>query len=69
MVVLTPRLVLGSFQIYSPWAHNQISGLTGGLGMQLGGFFIGSNALLTGTLANTMQADIHMGFSFGVGKK
>ncbi|MCC5938805.1 MAG: hypothetical protein JJU34_16110 [Lunatimonas sp.] len=69
MIVLTPRLVLGSFQIYSPWAHNQVSGLTGGLGIQAGGFFIGSNALLTGTLANSMQADFHMGFSFGVGKK
>ncbi|WP_209330287.1 hypothetical protein [Lunatimonas salinarum] len=69
MIVLTPRLVLGSFQIYSPWAHSQVSGLTGGLGLQLGGFFIGSNAILTGTLANSMQADFHMGFSFGVGKK
>lgn len=69
MVVLTPRLVLGKFQVYSPWAHNQVSGLTGGLGLQLGGFYIGSNALLTGTLANSMQADFHMGFSFGIGNK
>ncbi|EON75839.1 hypothetical protein ADIS_3730 [Lunatimonas lonarensis] len=67
MIVLTPRLVLGAFQLYSPWAHNQVSGLTGGLGLQIGGFFLGSNALLTGTMANSMQADVHIGFSFGIG--
>jgi hypothetical protein len=69
IVALTPRLVLGKFEIYSPWAHYQVAGLTGGLGFQIGGFFLGSNSLLTGSLANSMQADVHMGVSFGVGKK
>lgn len=69
VICVTPRLVLGTFQIYSPWAHYQVSGLTGGLGIQIGGFFIGSNGLITGTLSDSRHADFHMGFSFGVGKR
>lgn len=69
IVALTPRLVLGKFEIYSPWAHYQVAGLTGGLGLQIGGFFLGSNSILTGSLANSTQADVHMGFSFGMGTK
>lgn len=68
IIALTPRLVLGKFEIYSPWAHYQVAGLTGGLGLQLGGFFLGSNSILTGSLANSTQVDAHMGFSFGVGR-
>ena len=64
---ITPRLTLGIFEIYSPWANYEVSGLTGGLGFRLGGFFLGSQSVLTGLLADTKQADVHLGFSMGFG--
>lgn len=65
---VTPRLSLGIFEVYSPWAHYEVSGLTGGLGLRIGGFFIGSQSVVTGLLADTHQADLHVGFSMGFGK-
>lgn len=69
VLAVTPRLVLGAFEIYSPWANYEVAGLTGGLGLRLGGFFLGSQSVLTGLLADTKQADVHVGFSMGFGKK
>lgn len=66
---VTPRLTLGIVEIYSPWANYEVAGLTGGLGLRLGGFFVGSHSVLTGLLADTKQADIHMGFSMGFGAR
>lgn len=66
---VTPRLTLGIFEVYSPWAHYEVSGLTGGLGFRLGGFFLGSQSVLTGLLADTKQADVHLGFSMGFGHR
>ncbi|MEX2594229.1 MAG: hypothetical protein WD426_15760 [Anditalea sp.] len=65
---VTPRLTLGSFEIYSPWANYEVSGITGGAGLRLGGFFVGSQSVLTGFFANSQQADIHVGLSLGFGK-
>lgn len=67
MVVITPRIVLGKFQIYSPWSHFQVAGINGGLGFQFGGFFVGSHSIITGLIADTRQADIHLGLSWGFG--
>ncbi|WP_114749179.1 hypothetical protein [Pleomorphovibrio marinus] len=67
MVVVTPRIVLGKFQIYSPWSHFQVAGINGGLGLQFGGFFVGSHSIVTGLIADTRQADIHLGLSWGFG--
>lgn len=69
VVAITPRLTLGIFEVYSPWANYEVSGLTGGLGFRLGGFFLGSQSVLTGLLADTKQADVHVGFSMGFGRK
>jgi hypothetical protein len=66
---VTPRLTLGIFEIYSPWANYEVSGLTGGLGFRLGGFFLGSQSVLTGLLADTKQADVHVGYSMGFGDR
>ena len=68
IVAITPRLKLGGFEMYSPWAKYQISGITGGLGFRFGGFFVGSNSIITGFLAETKQADVHIGLSLGIGK-
>jgi len=65
---LTPRVKLGAFEIFSPWMSTEIAGISGGLGLRAGGFFIGSNSVLTGFLNDTKQADAYIGFSFGVGR-
>lgn len=65
---ISPRLTLGLFELYSPWTHYEVSGLTGGLGVRVNGFFVGSQSVLTGLLADTKQADVHLGFSMGFGK-
>ena len=68
LIVITPRLVLGKFELYSPWMQHQISNFTGGLGLQYGGFFIGSNSVITSLMnSNSQRADIHMGLSWGFG--
>lgn len=66
---ITPRLTLGSFEIYSPWANYEVSGITGGAGLRLGGFFVGSQSVLTGFFADSQQADVHLGFNMGFGKR
>jgi hypothetical protein len=68
VVSLTPSLLLGSFEVYSPWVYNEISRLNGGLGLRFGGFFIGSQSLITGLIADTRKVDFHMGLSWGFGK-
>ncbi|HLT08813.1 MAG TPA: DUF5723 family protein [Cyclobacteriaceae bacterium] len=66
---ITPRVNFGLLEVYSPWTQYEVAGLTGGLGLRIGGFFVGSQSLLTGLLADTKQADVHIGFSMGFGEK
>ncbi|WP_306350443.1 DUF5723 family protein [Flavobacterium sp. '19STA2R22 D10 B1'] len=61
---VTPHFTTGNLEIYSPWATNEISGFTGGIGIRLGGFFIGSESIITGVVSNTKQGDIHIGYQF-----
>ncbi|AFL85971.1 hypothetical protein Belba_3469 [Belliella baltica DSM 15883] len=68
LFVITPRLVLGKFEVYSPWTKTEVSGYAGGLGLRFGGFFVGSNSILTGLTADTKQADFHVGLSWGFGR-
>jgi hypothetical protein len=65
LLVITPRLIVGKLEIYSPWIQHQIAGFNGGLGVQFGGFFVGSQSLVTGLAADTKQVDFHMGLSWG----
>lgn len=65
LLVLTPRFIAGKLEIYSPWAQHQVSGLTGGLGLQYGGFFLGSQSILTGLMAESNRLDVHFGLSWG----
>ncbi len=65
---LTPRLKLGGIELYSPWINSQTAGLSGGLGLRVAGFFVGSNSLLTGYLGETRQIDAHVGWSMGFGR-
>lgn len=70
IISITPRVVLGHFEVYSPWARYEVSGVSGGLGLRYGGFFVGSQSIITGLLSNkAMMADAHIGLSLGFGKK
>ena len=62
---VTPRVSLGFFEAYMPIGVNEISGTTAGLGFRLGGFFLGSNSILTAITNNCKQADFYTGFRFG----
>ena len=66
IISISPRFSLGFFEAYLPIAKNEISGTTGGLGFRLGGFFLGSNSILTALTSDTKQADFYTGFRFGI---
>ncbi|KAF2518766.1 hypothetical protein E0W68_08430 [Flavobacterium salilacus subsp. salilacus] len=65
IISITPRYSTGFFEAYTPLADNEISGFTAGIGVRLGGFFIGSGSALSAMLGDTNQADAYMGFRVG----
>ncbi|RZS96878.1 DUF5723 family protein [Cecembia calidifontis] len=69
LIIITPRILLGKFEMYSPWAHFEVSGLSGGLGFRFGGFFIGSNSVITGLLSQGKMIDFHTGLSWSFEKR
>jgi len=62
---ITPRVSIGPFEAYLPIGNNEISGTTAGLGFRLGGFFLGSNSIVTAVTNDSNQADAYFGFRFG----
>ena len=62
---VTPRVTLGFFEAYIPVSFNEISGTTGGFGFRLGGFFLGSNSIITALTSDGKQADFYTGFRYG----
>lgn len=62
---VTPRFSIG-FEAYVPISYNDFSGNNAGLGFRLGGFFMGSNSVLSAMSSNTKQADLHFGFRFAI---
>jgi hypothetical protein len=62
---VTPRVSLGFFEAYMPIGVNEVSGTTAGFGFRLGGFFLGSNSILTAITNEGKQADFYTGFRFG----
>lgn len=62
---VTPRYSAGWFEAYVPLSDNEISGFTAGVGVRLGGFYIGSGSALSAIVSDTNQADAYMGFRFG----
>lgn len=63
---VTPRYSTELFEVYAPFASNEISGFTAGLGFRVGGFFIGSSSLATALINDGEQADIYLGFRIGL---
>jgi hypothetical protein len=66
VISITPRLSRNNFEMYSTWASNEISGITGGLGVRAGGFFIGSNSFISSYIGNSKQIDFYLGLRFGI---
>lgn len=62
---VTPRYSGDWFEAYMPLSSNEISGFTAGIGVRLGGFYIGSGSLLSAAISDTDQADAYLGFRFG----
>jgi hypothetical protein len=59
---IIPRINLGYFEAYLPFSHNEISGGNTGLGLRLGGFYIGSSSVISTLTSNTKKVDFNMGF-------
>ncbi len=68
VISLTPRFIWKSIEVWSPWANNEVSGISGGLGFRAAGFFIGSGSAITALLTDAKQADVFLGYSFGFRK-
>lgn len=66
MLSITPRFTTGMFEGFIPVNFNEISGTTAGLGLRLGGFFLGSNSILTALSNDSKQADFFIGSRFGI---
>lgn len=62
---ITPRVNLGFFEAYIPVGFNEFSGTTSGFGFRLGGFFLGSNSIITALSSDSKQADVYFGTRFG----
>lgn len=63
---VTPRFTINNFELWSTWSDNEISGLAGGLGLRFYGFFIGSGSAITALANDSKQADVFLGYSFGL---
>jgi hypothetical protein len=63
---ITPRFGIGFFEAYMPISYNDFSGNNAGLGFRLGGFFMGSNSILSAISADSKQIDLNFGFRFAI---
>ena len=65
MFTVTPRVTFGAFEAFLPIGNNEIAGGTLGFGFRLGGFFLGSNSILSAVTSDSKQADLYFGCRFG----
>jgi hypothetical protein len=68
ILTVTPRFSLKNFEVFSPITQNEISGFNAGIGFRVGGIFIGSGSLITAVIDDSKEADVYIGFRFGIGK-
>lgn len=62
---LTPRFNIKFFEVFAPIGFQEFAGTTAGFGFRIGGFFLGSNSIITALTSDSKQADAYMGFRFG----
>jgi hypothetical protein len=64
IISVTPRFSVGFFEAFVPVSVNEVSGTAAGVGFRLGGFFLGSNSVLSAITSDSKQADFYTGFRF-----
>lgn len=62
IVSVTPRFSLKNYDLYSSWSTNEISGITGGFGFRVYGFYLGSSSIITAVTSDSKQADLYLGY-------
>jgi hypothetical protein len=62
VVSITPRFSLKNYDVYSSWSTNEISGVTGGFGFRVYGFYLGSSSIITALTSDSKQADLYLGY-------
>ena len=65
MVTLTPRFQTKYFELYSPWTNHEVTGINGGLGIRVAGFYIGSGSVITAIQNDSKQLDFYAGYQIG----
>lgn len=65
IITLTPRFQTKYFEIYSPWSNQEVTGINGGLGIRIAGFYVGSGSVLTALQSNSKQMDVYTGYQIG----
>ena len=64
-ITLIPRFQTKYFEIYSPWSNQELTGINGGLGIRIAGFYLGSGSVITALQSNSKQMDIYTGYQIG----
>jgi hypothetical protein len=64
-LTITPRLVLGKFELFTPVTKSSLAELTFGTGIKWGLFYLTSGSGLSMLISDTKQADLSIGFSKG----
>lgn len=62
IITITPRFNTGFFEVYAPLTNSEVSGFNVGVGLRLGGFYLGSGSIITALANDSKQADIYTGF-------
>lgn len=65
-VSVTPRWQSGIFGVELPLNYNDLTKFNAGIAFQVGPFFIGSGSVLSALVHDSKQADLHVGFHFGM---
>ncbi|HTI92542.1 MAG TPA: DUF5723 family protein [Puia sp.] len=63
---LTPRWENSLFSVELPLNYNELTKFNAGVGFRVGPFFIGSGSVLSALVHDSKQADLYVGFHFGM---
>lgn len=66
---LTPRWERPKFGVAVPINYNELTDFNAGISLRAGPVFLGSGSLFTALFDESKQADVHIGFRFGLANK
>jgi hypothetical protein len=64
-LTIIPRFQTKYFEIYTPWTNHEVTGINGGLGIRVAGFYLGSGSIITALQSNSKQMDVFTGYQIG----